>query len=165
MRPIPAVLLLAALACLGCSREPTVPRVGTTAPASQEATLKMGDVTIRASAIQTSTLSEPVAAQYGITRDAGNVMLLVAVRQGAEGQEIALPASVTATMTDLRGQQQTLDMRELRSGAPGAPPEQQLLDYVGTVSTQVPDTLRFDVQVTREGSAPATLQFSREFYP
>lgn len=162
---MPIMLLLAALATVGCSREPTARVADAAAPGSQEATLTVGDVTIRASAIQTSTLSEPVAAQYGISRDAGTVMLLVAVRQGPEGQEMALPAKVTATATDLRGQQQTLEMRELRSGAPGSPPEQQLLDYVGTVRAQVPDTLRFNVQVAREGSAPASLQFAREFYP
>lgn len=165
MRPMPIALLLVALVCAGCSREPSA-RVGeAVAAGSQEATLTAGDVTVRASAIQTSTLSEPVAAQYGLTRDAGTVMLLVAVRQGPEGQEIALPAKVTASATDLRGQQRTIEMRELRSGAPGAPPEQQLLDYVGTFRAQTPDTLRFNVQVTREGGAPATLQFVREFYP
>lgn len=165
MRLMPVALLLVTLVGMGCSREPSARIAEATAPGSQEATLNIGDVTIRASAIQTSTLGEAVAAQYGIPRDPGTVMLLVAVRRGSEGQEISLPAKVTATATDLRGQQQSIDMRELRSGAAGAPAEQQLLDYVGTVRAQVPDTLRFNVEVTREGSAPATLQFSREFYP
>lgn len=162
---MPVVLLLAALACAGCGREPSARVAEAVAPGSQEATLTQGDISFHASALQTSALSEPVAAQYGIARDAGTVMLLVAIRRGPEGQEVALPAKVTATATDLRGQQQTFEMRELRSGAPGTPPEQQLLDYVGTVRVQMPDTLRFNVQITREGSAPVQLQFAREFYP
>ena len=48
-------------------------------------------------------------------------------------------------------------MRELRSG--------DLLDYVGTVEIAMPDTLRFDLTIVREGGATSTMQFSREFYP
>lgn len=150
------VLLVGGLGA--CSREATAP---TSAPAAasarQEAVSRVGDVTIRASAMQTSSLAEAVAAQYGIARDDRTVMLLVAVRQGPEAQETALPARITATATDLRGQRHEIAMRELRSG--------DLLDYVGTMEIALPDTLRFDLEVTREGGASSTMQFNREFYP
>ena len=48
-------------------------------------------------------------------------------------------------------------MRELRSG--------DLLDYAGTTAVDLPDTLRFEVVVTREGGATSTVQFNREFHP
>ena len=84
-------------------------------------------------------------------------MLLVGVRQGSDAQEVALPARITATVSDLRGRKHIIDMRELRSG--------DLLDYVGTIEVSPPDTLRFDVQVVRENGATSTMQFSRDFYP
>ncbi|HEY0662537.1 MAG TPA: DUF4426 domain-containing protein [Lysobacter sp.] len=140
-----------------CSREAAAPASPAASSQQQEAVSRIGDVTIRASVMQTSTLAEAVAAQYGIARDDHSVMLLVAVRQGAEAQETALPARITATVTDLRGQRRDIAMRELRSG--------ELLDYVGTTEIALPDTLRFDLGITREGGATSTMQFTREFYP
>ena len=150
------VALAAALLLAACGAQPPA-RTADNAPAPQEAIARAGDVTMRASVVQTSTLGADVAARYGISRDPGTVMLLVAVRQGPDGDEVALPAQVTATATDLRGQRQTFAMRELRVG--------DLLDYVGTVRTTLPDTLRVDVTIVREGGATSSLQFSREFFP
>ncbi len=154
---IACTALLLALALSGCGRDPSTPTTVAPAAAPQEAISRIGDVTVRASVMQTSALSPAVAQQYGIPRDDRNVMLLVAVRQGPEAQEVALPATVTAHVTDLRGRRQTLTMRELRSG--------DLLDYVGTVEVSLPDTLRFDLEITRAGGATSTMQFSRDFYP
>ena len=119
--------------------------------------MRIGDVSIHASVVQTSTLAESVARAYGIARNEHRVLLLVAVRQGPDAQAIALPAQVLATVTDLRGRRQDIKMRELRSG--------DLLDYIGTVEIELPDTLRFDVVVTRTDGATSTMQFNREFYP
>jgi hypothetical protein len=148
-----AVTLLLLAACGG---EPPA-RTAESSRAPQEAITRVGDVTMRATVMQTSALAAGVASQYGIHRDANTVMLLVAVRKGADAVETALPAQVTATATDLRGQRQDIVLRELRAG--------DLLDYVGTVQTTLPETLRFDVKIVREGGAASTMQFSREFYP
>jgi len=149
-----AALLTAIL--LGCGAEPPQRTQGNTA-APQEAVTRVGDVSMRASVVQTSTLSADIASRYGIARADTTVMLLVAVRQGSEGQDRSLPATITATATDLRGQRQTVELRELRAG--------DLLDYVGTVETTLPETLRFDLTIVREGGAMSSMQFSREFYP
>ncbi|WP_396615650.1 DUF4426 domain-containing protein [Lysobacter soli] len=156
-------LLSIALTACGGSAPPASPSAPASALASQEAVSRIGDVTIRASAIPTSTLSEPVARQYGIARNDDTVMLLIGVRQGEGAQETALPARIVATASDLRGRKHVIDMRELRSGDPGSP--QALLDYVGTVEVSPPDTLRFDVQIVRENGATSQMQFSRDFYP
>lgn len=157
------VVLSAALLLAACGAEPPA-RTAENSPVPQEATSRVGDVTMRASVVQTSALGPSVASQYGISRDDNTVMLLVAVRKGADAAEVAMPAQVTATATDLRGQRQTITLRELRTD-PGSGPGQALLDYVGTVQTTLPDTLRFDVRIVREGGATSTMQFSREFYP
>ena len=161
----PRILRLIVAACLltlglsacggdGGTGQPFAP----TAPsAPQEAITRIGDVTIRASVVQTSTLPEAVAMQYGIERSDRLAMLLVAVRQGPEARETALPATITATAVDLRGRRQDIPMRELRTG--------DLLDYVGTAELDLPDTVRFELTILREGSAQSTMQFTREFYP
>ena len=153
--PLLACLLLGG--CGGDTGPSGAPAAATAPSAPQEAVTRIGDVTIRASVVQTSTLPEAVAMQYGIERSDRLALLLVAVRQGAEAQETALPATITATATDLRGRRQDIPMRELRTG--------DLLDYVGTAEIDLPDTLRFELTIVREGGAQSTMQFTREFYP
>ena len=64
-------------------------------------------------AMPTAMLAPEVASRYGIARDDRTVMLLVAVRQGTEMQETSLPATITATVTNLSGQRQPITLREL----------------------------------------------------
>lgn len=149
---IPGVLATALLLA-GCDAAPP-PATGTPA-APREETLEVGDATVRATVAQTSSLSDAIAARYGIERGDDVVMLLVGVRQGPEMQEVSVPASVTATATDLRGNRHDIAMRELHAGG--------LVDHVGTVQVDLPETLMFNVEVRREGVAPATMQFSRDF--
>ncbi|TCZ83926.1 DUF4426 domain-containing protein [Lysobacter sp. N42] len=149
--------LIVALALAGCGGAPQ-PAPAVPASSMQEAVARAGDVTIRASVLPTVMLDERVARGYGIERSDRSAMLLVSLRRGPEGQETALPAQVLAKASDLRGRAQLVDMRELRS-------EGGLLDYVGTVEIDAPDTLRFDVQVTRADGATSSMQFTREFHP
>ncbi len=150
----------------GCGGTPTsTPPIAPAANGQSEAVARVGDVTIRASVVQTSTLNETVARDYGITRDDNTILLLVAVRQGPEASETALPARIAATVTDLSGRTQSIVMRELRTSDPGAASGQMLLDYIGTVETSLPDTLRFDLSIVRAGGARSTMQFNREFFP
>ena len=83
--------------CGGDTGPSGAPAAATAPSAPQEAVTRIGDVTIRASVVQTSTLPEPVAMQYGIARSDRQALLLVAVRQGPEAQETSLPAAITAT--------------------------------------------------------------------
>jgi hypothetical protein len=145
---------LALAACGGSAPPPAKPAQ----PAPEEAVSRVGDVTIRATAIPTSTLTAEIARRYGIERNDRTALLLVGVRQGPEGQEVALAATVTVSATNLSGQRQDLALRELRS-------EGGLLDYVGTIDVNPPDTLRFDVTVVRADGTRSNLEFSREFYP
>lgn len=153
IRLLTVLLPLALVACGGGGAPPS----SSGGSETQETISRIGDVTIRATAVPTTTLSEQVATQYGITRADNTVMLLVGVRQGSDAQEVALPARITATVTDLRGRRQDIAMRELRSG--------ELLDYVGAVEVSPPETLRFDLTIVRDGGASSTMQFTRDFYP
>lgn len=127
----------------------------------QEALVQAGDVRVRATAVPTRTLGQTVARQYGITRTDDTVMLLVSVRKGVDdATAVSLPARVTATAIDLRGNRQAIAMRELRSGdGPDA-----LVDAVGIADVDVPDTLRFELDVAYAGGG-AQLAFARDFHP
>jgi hypothetical protein len=152
MMVLSMLVLLALSACGGGA--PSAPPAP---PAPQEAVAHAGDLTVRASALATTSLTPQVAQQYGITRDEHAVLLLVGVRRGAEGQETAVPAQVKATVTTLSGQTQELPLHELRNG--------EWIDYVGTVQTTPPETLSFDLSVTAAGDRHVSMQFTREFYP
>lgn len=151
MRMLAPMLLCLALNACGDDAPKPAKRIDT----PQEAVSRIGDVTIRANAMPTVNLNEAVARSYGITRREGTLLLLVAVRQGPDGQDIALPATVTATVSNLQGQRQDIAMRELRTG--------DLVDYVGTTEVSPPDTLSFDLKIMRDGAPTSTLQFSRDF--
>lgn len=144
-----ALLLLSAC---GGSAPPPVPAV----PA-QETVVSGDGFVIHANALQTSSLNETVAKGYGITRDDKTVLLLVAVRTGEEGAERSLPARVSVTVSGLTGDMRPIEMHELRTG--------DLVDYIGTVETSLPETLRFDITATLAHGEIAKAQFSREFYP
>lgn len=158
MTPLRMLCPLAALVLLlaACGGRPTSTPPAAQ-PAPEPATLRVGDVRIHASAVQTTQLAESVARQYGIARQDSAILLLVAARRGPEGEEVGVPATVMATATDLRGRGQRIPMRELRSDG--------LIDHIGTVETALPETLRFDLQLDVEGVGPATMRFSREFFP
>lgn len=107
-----------------CSRTPS--------PAEPAKPTAQGDVVftdaafvIRANALQTSTLNEAVAKNYGIARDDKTVLLLVGVRAGDKGDERSLPARISVTVSGLTGDKREMEMRELRTG--------DLVDYVGSI--------------------------------
>lgn len=152
-----AVSCALSLAACGKDAAPSPVASAPSSASADEAVARVGDVTMHASVMQTSSLNEGVAKEYGIARSDNTVLLLIAVRKGADAQDTALPATIKATATDLSGRRHDIAMRELRTGS--------LLDYVGSVDISLPDTLRFDVSIVRENGASSRMQFNREFFP
>ncbi|MGN6153732.1 MAG: DUF4426 domain-containing protein [Lysobacteraceae bacterium] len=153
-----ALALLALTACGGGDK----PRAARQIDAVQDAVARVGDLTVRANAVSTARLDEAVAKQYGIARADDTVLLIVSVRQGPDGQDVAVPADVSVTARTLSGTPAPLPMREVRTGDPGSGPGQVLVDHVGTFKVTPPDTLTFDVKVARDGKQVATLALTRE---
>lgn len=149
---------LLAIALAACGRTPSTPAPAPGQPAAQaEATARLGDATMHVSAVQTSQLPDAIARQYGIARSPRSVLLLV----NLQGGDDAVPTRVEATVTDLRGGRQALALREL---AVATPDGDRVRDYIATVETTLPETLRFEV-VAMRGDARASVQVSRDFYP
>ncbi len=149
---------LLALVLSACGGRPAAPEPAAAAPAAQaEASAQLGDATVHVSAVQTSQLPEAVARRYGIAHSPRSVLLLVNL-QGGDG---AVPVRIEATVTDLRGSRQALALRALTVDTPDGT---AVRDYLGTVDTTLPETLRFEVTAVR-GDARASLQLSRDFYP
>ena len=158
MRSTAIVLLCLAPLCLtlaACGND--APKPAKRIDTLQEAVTRDGDVTIRANVIASAHLNERMARDYGIPRDGHSVLLMVSVRRGPEGADVSLPATITASATNLQGQTQPIPMREMRIG--------EWIDYIGTARMTPPETLRFDLKIVREGAAASTMTFSRDFEP
>lgn len=140
-----------------CSGEPPAPVPAATLSGSQDTVVSIGDVTARATVMPTAMLGSLVADKYGIQRADDRVMLLVGLRRGEGSAEVSVPARIVATASDLRGGRTPVELRELTSG--------ELMDYLGTVQVSLPDTLKFEIDITLEDGARKTMQFTREFQP
>lgn len=141
-------------ACGGAERAPVPAQLLNVPGGSQQVEARVGDTTVYAVVMQTSTITPEVAREHGIERRDDLVMLRVSGRRGSGVEIASAPLLVQATATDLRGQTRKLDLEQ--SVANG------LTDYVGTVATEVPDTLRFEIRVATPEGASETLVLTRE---
>jgi hypothetical protein len=151
-----ALSLVLATACNAPSPAPPASDTAT-AVATGDAVLQLDDTWVRASVVQTSLLPASVARQYGVARDPRTLLLLVVAGKGPPASATPVPVTVTARASGLTGGGQAIAMRQVRDG--------DAVDSVGTLRTTLPDTLRFDLQLSVEGRPPAAMSFSREFYP
>src|SRR3546814_856609 len=129
MRPALHINCLPALLLLGLA-------IATPASAQHNNMIQSGNLTVHYNALATTSLSPEVAHQYGITRSASRALLNVAVREGVPGEDKAVPAIVTAAATNLNGQRQELNMREVREG--------EAVYYLGETRIADKETLTFE---------------------
>lgn len=157
-RPLHAIaagVFAVVLAACGGAEQTPVPAQPLNVPGgSQQVEKRVGDTTVYAVAMQTSTITPEVAREHGIERREDLVMLRISGRRGSGVDIASVPLQVQATATDLRGQTQTLELKQAVANG--------LTDYVGTVEAEVPDTLRFDIRVTTPAGASETLELTRE---
>ncbi len=149
-----AGVLACVVALAACGAAPTPPAgQGTPEP---PAVARNGDLSVRASVVPTSALSEAAAREYRIERGPRNLLLMVGVRRGDDADERAVPARVSASAVDLRGVRHDVLLREVAVG--------ELTDHIGIVRVTPPDTLRFLVEAHTADGEVTRLQFSREVY-
>lgn len=145
-------LLAATLLMTACSGgEP--PRAAEFVQASP-AEADFGDLRVRYNAVPTLSLSESVARQYGVPRDAGTALVLVALRKVAGGEEVDAEGEVSVTAHDLSGTRQALTLRKVDAGG--------YIDHIGTARISPRDSYRFEV-VVKSGGRTETVKFQRNF--
>ena len=127
------------------------------APPAEAQSVSSGEITVHYSAIPTTTLTPAVATQYGITRSASRALVNVAVRKGKPGADVAVPSTVTAWVTNLNGQRQSMTMREVKEG--------EAIYYLGETRINDNETLSFEIEVRPAGAkAPIRATFRQEFF-
>ncbi len=153
-----AGMLASLLAGCDSGRQPSATATaGTDIPGStQQLEASVGDVTVYMTAIQTSTIPTEVAREHGIAQSDDLVMLRVSPRrQGSNGEIISAPIQIQATSTGLGAAPQPVPLKEVVANG--------LVDHVGTVQVQLPQTVTFQVTVATPGGASETLRLTGDF--
>ncbi|WP_305804341.1 DUF4426 domain-containing protein [Stenotrophomonas sp. YIM B06876] len=113
-----------------------------------------GHLRVRYNALPTLAMNAAVARRYGVNRDAGQALLVVALREVQQGEELPLGGEISATATDLSGRRQTITLRPVTTGA--------YVDQVGTVRTGVHDSVRFQLKL-QTSAGNGIVEFERNF--
>jgi hypothetical protein len=145
--------LALALALAGCGNRPPEP-ARFVPPAPSVAELD-GQLRAHYNLLPSLALGDAVAREYGVERDAGSALLIVALRHlTAGGEEATADGEVTAEATDLAGRRQTVTLRRVSTG--------DYVDHVGSVRISAHDTLRVHVVVVADGRRQE-FDFQRNF--
>ena len=150
LRPfLPLLLPLLLVACSG-NEAPRAAEFVPPTPAESD----FGTLRVRYNAIPTLSLSAEVARQYGVERDAGTALVLVALRQVENGEERDADGTLKASALDLSGTRQAIGLRSVDTG--------DYTDHIGTARISPRNTYRFEVVVT-SGGRTETVKFQRNF--
>ena len=148
--PLFAVALLALLSACSGSNAPRTAEFVQASPAETD----FGTLRVRYNALPTLALSEPVARQYGVPRDAGTALVLVALREIKDGEEADADGDVTASAHDLSGTRQAITLRKVDAGG--------YIDHIGTARISPHNSYRFEV-VVKAGGRTEAVTFQRSF--
>lgn len=116
----------------------------------------LGEYTVHYNAIPTTALNPEIARRYAITRSAGRALINIAVlKQSPDSAEPhAVPARIEASSRTLTGQRNDIVLREIR--------EQEAIYYIGDFRIRGEERLRFELNVTPEGSQrPIPIRFEQ----
>lgn len=122
-------------------------------PAFAERKQSFGDYDIHYIAFHSSFLTPEIASAAGLVRSRNQGVLNVAVQEAGK----PISAQVSGTMTNLLGQQRTLNFRQVR--------EDEAVYYLTQFPIDTQELLRFDLNVQPAGGRPIGIQFEQEVYP
>lgn len=145
-----AIALLGLLSACSGGEAPRTAEFVQASPAEAD----FGTLRVRYNALPTLALSAPVAKQYGVPRDAGTALVLVALREIKGGEEVDAEGDVDVSAHDLSGARQTLTLRKVDAGG--------YTDHIGTARISPRNSYRFEVVVTA-GGRTETVKFQRNF--
>ena len=81
-----------------------------------ESSIDFGDLRVHYNALPTLSLNDVVAREYGVARDAGSAMVVIALRRVANGEELGAEGAVSAEAYDLQGKRQHIGFSTVRTG-------------------------------------------------
>ncbi|MEK7991256.1 MAG: DUF4426 domain-containing protein [Thiotrichaceae bacterium] len=118
----------------------------------------VGDFTIHYNTLKTGFLTPEIAKNYGIVRSKQRAMLTISIRQGEMGNDIAVPASITAQAVNLTKQLKTITLKKVKDG--------DALYYIGTFKIYNEEIFDFTLNVTPEGheGEPVEITFRQQFF-
>jgi hypothetical protein len=147
-----AMLLFCAWALAACSNDEAARTASFVPPAPAHS--DFGDLRVRYNALPTMALSDAMAKQYGVERDADTALVVIALRRLNNGEEVDADGEVSGQASDISGARQPIALRSIDSG--------DYTDHIGTVRVSPRNTYRFDITVAADGRKD-TLQFQRNF--
>lgn len=119
-----------------------------------ESSIDFGDLRVHYNALPTLSLNDAVAREYGVARDAGSAMVVIALRRVVNGEETGAEGRVSADAYDLQGQRQRIDFSTVKTGG--------YTDHIGTFTIHARDSYRFEVKVESAGRSEV-VKFQRNF--
>lgn len=119
-----------------------------------QASADFGNLRVRHNALPTLSLSEAVAREYGVSRDAGTGLVLVAIREVTGDDEIGVEGKVSGVAYDLRGKRQDLAFSTVQVG--------EYSDHLANFAISERDTYRFEITVVAAGRTE-TVKFQQNF--
>jgi hypothetical protein len=132
--------------------------IATTLPNTSHAqsSERFGEYEVHYNALSTESLGAEMARKYGITRSNRNGMVNIAVQKiGDVEADMAVPAKVSGTATNLTGQKSDIVFREIAG---------QHVSYIGQFAVKGPDTYTFNLSILPAGATrPLTLRFNQNF--
>lgn len=126
-----------------------------TAGANDKSYQQYGDTRVYFSAFNSSFITPQVATAYNIARGKDRGLVNIAVIEGQRPQ--GKTTHITGTVSNILGQQQTLDFFEVREG--------EAVYYLAPFRFSDEDFMTFTIQVQIEAGKPArSFKFQRTFY-
>ena len=119
-----------------------------------ESSADFGDLRVHYNALPSVSLGDAVARDYGVKKDPGTGMLVIALRRLSDGNEVATQGDVSAVALDLQGVRQQVDFKTVTTG--------DYTDHLGTFQMSPRNTYRFEVTVT-SGGRTQVVKFQRSF--
>ncbi|MEO8365727.1 MAG: DUF4426 domain-containing protein [Pseudoxanthomonas sp.] len=150
MKRIPLLILTVVLAACSAGEKP---RAAEFVPPA-DSSVDFGDLRVHYNALPTLSLNDGVAREYGVTRDAGSAMVVIALRHVANGEELGAEGEVTAEAYDLQGLRQHIDFSAVKTG--------EYTDHIGMFAINARDSYRFEVKV-ESGGRSEVVKFQRNF--
>jgi hypothetical protein len=125
--------------------------------AAQPLEVRRGDLVLRSSTVSSEQIASAAAARHGIEPASNRAVLNVVLMRGKEQQTV--PAEVTASIRNLAGVRQSVDMREVR--------ENERVSYIGTYEFLPREVVDVEIQarpLRPAKSRPLTLSYRERMW-